>query len=331
MQSNIVYLVFLLVSLFSEPLLLSQTLYPNSVVSNDLDFILSTDDDAFVRLDFIGRHDKEMPDSRNDDLFDAQTFVFQASFLGGPPLEIWCHSSFASLDLAYAYAEKLSVPLGKLPEVQRDMLSHVVIHKGDAVAFAETEGHFFVLYSDNMDERISTHDLEETVFHESVHASLQSLYETSEAWVKAQSSDAFFVTDYAERLPHLEDMPETALFAYTLMMHPGRLPADVEKWLIDHIPNRLAFFKSIYGIENALTTRDDLDLKAYFNKTNDCLVVSVPPSHSQLSITISNVSGNQLASFMLNQGLNEIEMDAYAKGVYILSSSAYRGMRLVKY
>ena len=63
----------------------------------------------------------------------------------------------------------------------RRMLDHVVIHRGNATAFAEYLGHFFVLYSANIKVRIRNHDLEETVFHEAVHATLDYKYTRSAA------------------------------------------------------------------------------------------------------------------------------------------------------
>ncbi|WP_066630728.1 hypothetical protein [Labilibacter marinus] len=187
-----------------------------------------------------------MPDSRNDNLFDTDTYVFKAKFLDNVSVEIWCHSSFNSYNAAKAYADKLCPCLGKLPAIQLGMLDHVVIHMGDAIAFSETEGHFLVLYSQNMDARISTNDLEETVFHESVHTSIQDIYENSLAWKNAQSADGSFITDYAHRFPHLEDMSETALFAFTMIKYPGRLSPDIEEWMKKNIPNRLGFFRELY-------------------------------------------------------------------------------------
>lgn len=221
-------------------------LFTNSIVSTDIDFIMDSDPNTFESLSYIGQKDKEMPDSRNDHLFDTNTYIFEATFSNSKKVEIWCHSSFGNQSAAQEYADKLCSPLGKLPEVQRNMLDHVVIHQGDATAFAETEGHFFVLYSDNMDTRIGNHDLEETVFHESVHASIQAIYENNSVWTSAQSADNTFITDYAQSLPNLEDMPETALFAYVMIKHPGRLSSDIEEWINKNIPNRLAFFKTLY-------------------------------------------------------------------------------------
>ncbi len=132
-------------------------LFPNSVVSNDIDFILDTDPDAFTSLTFIGLDDMEIP-GNGDELFDEDTFVFEATFSNGKVTGIWCHSSFGTQGSAQEYADKLCPRLGKLPFVQRDMLDHVCINTGNHTAFAETQGHFFVLYSENMDACISTHD-----------------------------------------------------------------------------------------------------------------------------------------------------------------------------
>ena len=166
-----------------------EPLYPNSIVSNDIDFITADDSSFFTSLIYIGQSEKEMPDKRKEELMDLNTFIYEASFSDGNTVEIWCHSDFETDSVALIYAEKVTDPLGKLPEVMRKELDHVVIHQGDETAFGEGEGHFFVLYSLNMDFRISEHDLEETVFHESVHASFEINYVTTKDWKKAQRKD----------------------------------------------------------------------------------------------------------------------------------------------
>lgn len=220
-------------------------LFTNSIVSTKIDFIKETDYNDFNRLIFKGNHAQEMPGNDND-LIDNNAFIFTAVFNNSDSLEIWCHSSFQTKELAEEYALKVSHRIGKLPIIQREILDHIVINTGNITAFAETEGHFFVLSADNIDARINTHDLEETIFHESVHASIQSTYESSELWKKAQRLDPQYITEYAKSKPSLEDMPESALFAYTMIMYPGRLSPDIEEWISNNMPNRLSFFKSIY-------------------------------------------------------------------------------------
>lgn len=292
-------------------------LFPNSVVSNDIDFILSADPDAFTGIEFIGREDMEMPGNGNE-LFDEDTFVFEATFSNGKVIEIWCHSSFETEESAQEYADKLCPCLGKLPFVQRDMLDHVCINTGNHTAFAETQGHFFVLYSENMDDRISTHDLEETVFHESVHASLQDIYEDDTAWIYAQENDPSFVTDYAESLPHLEDMPESALFAYTLITYPGRLSPEIENWLNENIPNRIAFFRTIYPSSTAGLNEGDFKMMtpAYPNPTKDKLTVVLNHVRQDDQIDILSASGILLKSSKINKGENEFNLGSFPKGIY---------------
>ena len=84
------------------------------------------------------------------------------------------HPKFKSWKTALKSVEPVAEAVGELPTFMRATLDHVVIHRGDETAFGESEGHFFVLYSVNIRTRIRNHDLEETVLHESVHATLDS-------------------------------------------------------------------------------------------------------------------------------------------------------------
>lgn len=225
----------------------AEPLFRNSIVSTEFDFITADDPGEFQSLRFVGQGRCEMPDKRNKQLFANNTFIFEAVFDDDSKVKLLAHSSFGSKEMAERYAKMLSGPLGKLPKFMRKKLSHVVIHEGDETAFAESEGHFFVLYSKNMETRVRNHDLEETVFHEAVHATLDSQHNQSKEWLAAQKADAVFITKYAAANPDKEDLPESALFAYTLLKHPGRLPPEVEAWLHKQMPNRLAYFRKLFA------------------------------------------------------------------------------------
>jgi len=210
-------------------------------------------------------------------------------------------------------------------------LDHVVINNGDNTAFAETQGHFFVLYSENMDNRISTHDLEETVFHESVHASIQDIYENDTAWTNAQAADPSFVTEYAQSYPGLEDMPETALFAYAMITHPGRLSADIEEWLNENIPHRLAFFSSIYPPATTGTFEVSEQITpAYPNPTNGNLNVIIEDAKQDSFINIFSLTGTLVKSAKAKQGQNEIDLGKLPNGIYLLSAPGHKMTRIIK-
>lgn len=322
----------LFVILISTKTKAQSPLFPNSVVSNDIDFILDTDPDTFTSFAFIGLDDKEMPGSGSGNLFDENTFVFEASFSSGTSLEIWCHSSFMTQAAAQEYVEKLCPRLGKLPTFKRDLLDHVVIHNGNSGAFAEIEGNFFVLYSQNMDARISTNDLEETVFHETVHASIQEIYGGTPAWTNAQSADPTFVTEYGQSLPDLEDMAESALFAYTYIKYPGRLPADVEDWLTENIPNRLEFFCTIYTGCSTSSSGEiyESNISVYPNPTNGKFTVMLEMLEKDSYINIFSITGTLVKSIEAKQGQNEFKIEELVNGVYFLSVPGYQTSRIIK-
>lgn len=225
----------------------AEPLFPNSVVSNDLDFIRSDDPSVYACFAYLGERTQEMPGHSSNQLMANGVFTYDALFADGTNVEVWVHSDVGSEDNARALVEQVGPRLGKLPTFMRDTLRHVVIHAGDGGAFAEDQGHFFVLYADNMATRIRNNDLEETVFHESVHATLDAQYLRSAAWVSAQRNDADFVTQYAMSRPNKEDMAESALFAYAMIKTPMRLPAGVEDRVRATMPNRLAFFETLFG------------------------------------------------------------------------------------
>jgi len=308
-------------------------LFANSVVSNDIDFITDSDPDVFETLDFIGLGNKEMPgDPLGGGLFDTNTFIFNANFSDGESVEIWCHSSFLSQEAAQGYAEKLCPRLGKLPDFQRNLLDHVVIHNGDGGAFAEIEGQFFILYSTNMDLRISNNDLEETVFHESVHASYQFMYQNDPSWLAAQDEDISFVTNYAQDNPDVEDMAESALFAYTLITRPGRLESDIENWLLTNIPNRLEWFGLLYEMSTSRSeTTPRFEIFTYPNPTNEKCTVFLERINTNDQIYVySLANGSLVKSIKAVIGDNKIDLSELPSGAYFLSIKGYEKTIVIK-
>ena len=238
-------LTSLIISCLAGPAM-AKPLYPNSVVSNDHEFIVTSDDSVFACITFDGRRTAEMPDKRKDGLMAKNTFIFTARYRDRTKVGIWAHPDFGSQEKAVKSVMPAAEAIGKLPTFMRKKLHHVVIHRGDETAFGEREGHFFVLYLENIKTRIRNHDLEETVFHESVHATLDKKYARSKKWRAAQKADGDFVTKYAKRKPEGEDLAESGLFAWTLIMHPGRLPEKVEAKVRKIMPHRIAFFEKLF-------------------------------------------------------------------------------------
>lgn len=223
-------------------------LYPSSVVGTDFDLITDNDPSAFEHLEFIEFGEFEMPDKRNTgEPLVQSAYVFGAHFADGTKVGIALDKDFGSRQMAEQEAMRHAPRLGRLPALYRQNLKHIVIHKGgrDTTAFAEDKGHFFVLYSENASERIGTHDLEETFFHEGTHATIQTHYLGSAAWEIAKARDNAYITEYA-KTEDQEDFAESALFAYSLIFHPERFPAAERARIEKQMPNRIAFFRTVF-------------------------------------------------------------------------------------
>ena len=66
-------------------------LYPNSVASNDLDFIHSDDPTVFSCFNYLGERRQEMPGHPSDELFANGVFTYDMFFEDGTQTEAWVH------------------------------------------------------------------------------------------------------------------------------------------------------------------------------------------------------------------------------------------------
>lgn len=216
--------------------------YGSSVVGTDYDFIVESDPSTFVSLEDDGEGLREMPDkTRPGGELMGEAICFRALFDDGTSVRLHVDADFETREAARAEASKYVHPLGKLPTSLRRGVERLVVHESDEDATAFSDVGLIVVYSANASKRISTHDLEETIFHESVHAAWDEEHAGSAAWLAAQESDGGFITRYAQKNPRGEDLAESALFAYTLVHHPERIPeADAAK-IRAAIPARIAY------------------------------------------------------------------------------------------
>ncbi|MDE0522621.1 MAG: hypothetical protein OXH79_11760 [Boseongicola sp.] len=225
----------------------SEPIVRNSMVPNDLDFIVSSDPGVFACIEYEGRIRAEMPDPRREGLHADGVYSYSAKYTDGSSVGIWVHPDVGSQNAAHNLALQVADPVGKLPTIMRSKLDHEVIHEGNLSGFSEDKGRFFVLYSENMATLLRNEFLEESVFHKSVHATLDHPMSASAEWKRVQRADGGFVTEYARERPDKEDLAESALFAWALLFHPGRLPDSVEERVRQIMPNRLAFFWKVFA------------------------------------------------------------------------------------
>lgn len=234
-------LIFSLILATAPGVLVAQPLYPNSVASNDLDFILADDPGVCWTITEGAGGRTEMYDPRRDTLFVAGALHFDVTF-SDQQIRIHVHPGVGD---PQRRARQAAASVARLPSQMRNALRYVNILDGDGAAWEEGLGGFFTLYDVLMERRLAEHDLDETVFHESAHVALDPLLSGDPDWQSSQMADGDFVTQYAAERPDKEDIAESALFAWTLLHHPGRLPLEVEAAVREIIPNRLEYLHNM--------------------------------------------------------------------------------------
>ena len=218
-----------------------------STADTVFDIIKTTDPSTFNCLSYEGRTIRQMWDKRLDNEFDLNVFLFQAHFTDSPPIDIIVNPEFETVEAAEAEARRYTIPLGQLPLIFRHGIRQFGIH-GGMPTYSAGSGKIFV-YADRTTRRIGQNHLEESLLHESVHASLDATYARSPEWQAAQAKDGGFVTRYGMDHPQGEDLAETALFAYAFQQHPTRIPPVDNRDIRQAIPARLALLETILTIQ----------------------------------------------------------------------------------
>lgn len=239
-----IYLLTYLTLIVSAGSLQAQD-FKNSIASSDFDFITKDDPSTFEKLVFVGQGQSEMPDKRNNGGLWRDAYRFTASFSDHTKVDLFVDSKDKDRSAARHEAMRYVDPLGKLPTALRQGVDRLCIHWGGKTTTAFSDQGLIVIYADNASVRISNHDLEETIFHESVHAAWDAKHAKSDRWKRAQSLDGGFATLYAKSKPDQEDLAETALFAFTIIHHPQRLPQSVRTQLETTVGNRILYVEQL--------------------------------------------------------------------------------------
>ena len=208
------------------------------------DIIQKDDPSAFVCLEYIGRGDRQIWDKRVDGEPVVNAFLFVARYNDGTKMEIAINPEYETQEKAKEEALRFAGPLGQLPTLLRAGIHRFSVHMGDQAFHAGTGQ--VIVYSGTADDRAGYDHLEESLFHESVHASLDEDHRLSDGWKKAQLSDGRFLTAYAEESPEREDLAETALFAFAILQHPDRFPPSDTDDTLRAVPNRIEYMKRFF-------------------------------------------------------------------------------------
>ncbi len=207
------------------------------------DIIRKGDASTLSCVEDAGRGMRQIWDKRVDGEPTVEAFLFMARYSDGANIEIAINPEFGSGEAALAEALRYARPLGQLPTVLRAGIKRFSVHGGREGFHAGTGQ--IVVYAETTDNRLSYDHLEESIFHESVHASWDAQHRLAEEWRAAQNRDGRFLTGYGAKNPEREDLAETALFAYAILHYPDRFPPADTRDTLAAVPARIAYVKAL--------------------------------------------------------------------------------------
>ena len=206
------------------------------------DIITRSDPSALACLEPRDRGARQIWDKRVDGEPVVEAHLFRAHYSDGAVIEIAINPEFAAPE-ARAQAERFARPLGQLPSRLREGIARFSVHDGHKGFHAGTGQ--IVVYAGTASQREGYDHLEESLFHEAVHASWDEAHRLSGDWRAAQAADGGFLTGYAARSPEREDLAETALFGFAIQHFPDRFPPVDTQLVRDTVPNRLAYIAGL--------------------------------------------------------------------------------------
>ncbi len=185
-------------------------------------------------------------DKRVDGEPVINAYVFDAHFSDGKVTKVVINPEFGSPQKAQAEAMRYMRGLGQIPATLRANVNRLSVHKGREGFHAGTGQ--IVMYADQATRRIKANHLEESLFHEAVHASWDANVGKSRKWKTAQRKDGRFLTRYGASAPKREDLAESALFIYAL--GKGRIPPADARDIKHAIPHRIALLDPMLRVKN---------------------------------------------------------------------------------
>lgn len=206
------------------------------------DILDASDPSSLGGVQYVGRRERQFWDRPAERWTTVNVHLFDVLY-ADHHVEYQVHPEFDSRQAAQAEVDKYAPALGRLPV---DLLSgtrEVEISVAPGFVF-QGNGSLGIIhiYTDQGELDLRDGFVEEVLFHEGGHTSLDVNHADSVGWRAAQEADGVFISDYARDHPDSEDIAESILPYFAVRYHPERLTEADLAAILAAIPNRLAYF-----------------------------------------------------------------------------------------
>ena len=199
----------------------------------------SSDSSSVQSIVYSGREEREFYKGYESGFIMTETYLFNVEYPNRRTIEFQVETAWGDLEAAHEQVEIHAVELGRMPLL---LLRGVIeVEIGDIGRIAASLLGQIHIDVNIAKEWIGNGYWQESLFHETVHTTLDGGIIGDHAWVAAQKADGVFISDYAQFLPVTEDVAETFLMWFAVRYRPERLPGDVLQTILNTIPNRITY------------------------------------------------------------------------------------------
>ena len=217
------------------------------------DVLTPGDSSTFTGVAYTGRGQRDIYDRRVAAWITVNAYLFEARYRG-VTLEFQVNPEFGSVDAARAEVDAYAPVLGRLPAVMLSRALKVHVNAGNEPFGGNWRDQSFLIHTGRGADYRRRGFLEEVLFHEAGHVSLDGYHADAAGWRAAQAADAEFISTYARDFPDREDVAESVLPYFALRYRPDRLSASQRTAIREAIPNRIAYFDGL-GLDWSPYTR----------------------------------------------------------------------------
>jgi len=205
-----------------------------------------SDPSSFRSVTYKGRGERRFWDVHTEGWITLNVYLFDVRYGSRPePTEYQVHHEYGSRAAAREQVDFYAPILGRMPKALLSNAKVVELSTASpshgAMAGANRDGTFHI-HTDAAERVYRDGFLEEVLFHEAGHVSLDADHADAPGWVAAQREDPAFISGYARDWPRREDVAESILAYFAVRYRPDRLSVDQEQKILAAVPARLAYF-----------------------------------------------------------------------------------------
>jgi hypothetical protein len=215
----------------------------------DKDIIQKNDPSDFISLEYVGLVKEKSFDRRVDTLVSQDMFVFNVKYKNKKKTRVIVNTEFGNVKNAQRQAKRYAFVVGQMPLVLLRDVDTITIHKGKENFGGGNRD--ILVHTGAGDDLRRDGFLEEVIFHEACHTSLDHDAYNNLAFEKAQLSDDNFISTYALDFPYREDVAESCLMYFALKYRPDRIPNRIKNIILKTIPSRIDYFDKYVMFDSA--------------------------------------------------------------------------------